>query len=241
MELLLALYLGHLVGDFALQPGWLVTAKRNGWRGLAAHVTIIGLCTVIIVIAQIQYLWGVVILSMAAHLVIEMVTIRLRSRITALSGISVLAIDQGLHVLSLVGIVWIAENLLPPVELVPFGLPQLTAWHLLSLCALAVVTLMGAIIVHEVGNAFGPTSCRREILPFDSWRVAGMIERGAALVLVVAANPAWLAVPFLPRIAYAFWREGDERACHMLAALTGLVICSLGWASIIVVIMANNL
>lgn len=33
MTLVLDLLLGHLLGDFLLQPGWLVSAKRQGLSG----------------------------------------------------------------------------------------------------------------------------------------------------------------------------------------------------------------
>ena len=107
MELLLNLYLGHLTGDFVLQPGVLVAAKRKGLAGLLIHVGIIGLTTTAILSYDIAALWNLVLLATAAHLLIEVITIRLRQG--RLSGLSVFVIDQGLHMLSLVVLVLVAS------------------------------------------------------------------------------------------------------------------------------------
>ena len=37
--------LGHLIGDFVLQPYWLVLAKRTGWPGLFIHVGVVTFVT----------------------------------------------------------------------------------------------------------------------------------------------------------------------------------------------------
>jgi Protein of unknown function (DUF3307) len=45
MALFLDLLLGHMLGDFLLQPGKLVAAKRDGWRGLLLHTFVVGFAT----------------------------------------------------------------------------------------------------------------------------------------------------------------------------------------------------
>ncbi len=44
----LQLLLGHVVGDFVLQPFWLVLAKRKGWLGLIIHVSVVTFITAIL-------------------------------------------------------------------------------------------------------------------------------------------------------------------------------------------------
>ncbi len=41
----LQLMLGHVVGDYMLQPYWLVLAKRKGWPGLIVHVGVVTFVT----------------------------------------------------------------------------------------------------------------------------------------------------------------------------------------------------
>lgn len=241
MELLLNLYLGHLLGDFVLQPGSLVAAKRRGLPGLFIHVGIIGATTTLILWTDLPALWNIVLLAMAAHLLIEVITIRLRScRFT--SGLSVFVMDQGLHILSLVILIWVATPLIDVDSIQTFGLNLGTAWVALA-CALIGVTFMGSILVFEVTNAFGPRSKQRVILPYDRERIIGMIERAAALLLATLLPPATgsssallpmvlLVIAFIPRTLYSLTLPAEEKAYQMLFAATGLCICALALAFI---------
>ncbi len=236
MTLLLNLYLGHLLGDFVLQPGWLVVAKRRGVAGLLLHVGIIGTCTAIILFRDLSSLWNIVLLVMAAHVAIEVITIRARMG-TSLSGLSVFLVDQALHITSIVLLVALAEAQTNPEGIATFGYAMSTAM-VAFLCALVAVTFMGAIIVFEINNSVGPDSWNMELLPYDFGRVAGMVERGASLALGVLVHPALLFVPFLPRIILALAKKPEERARQMLIATTGLVVCTVGWALVAGVALA---
>lgn len=232
MALLLNLYLGHLLGDFVLQPGRLVAAKRNGLTGLLAHVGIIGGVTTAILFADLDALWNLVLLASAAHLAIEVITIRARNSGT-LSGLSVFVIDQGMHVFSLVALVWIASPAADVEHVRTFGAMIDTPVIALA-CGLIGATFMGSIIVFEFANAFGPESYRRTILPYDSGRIVGMLERGGALVAAVLGPaalgishpllpPAILLGFLLPRVLYALRQPLEARAYQMLIASAGLL------------------
>ena len=58
VALALNILLGHLVGDFLLQPGWMVAAKRRGLAGLLTHTGVIILCTGVVVIRELHWLWA---------------------------------------------------------------------------------------------------------------------------------------------------------------------------------------
>lgn len=236
MSLLLALYLGHLLGDFAFQPGWLVSAKRGHAWGLLLHVGVIGASTALILGPQLVDLWNIVLLAMAAHTVIELVTIRLRD-VEHLSGLSTFLIDQGLHITSLVALVWVGSGF-EDVE-ATFVLGFEIGTPLLALaCSLIAVTFMGSIIAHEVVNAFGPERSRRTILPWSLSRVLGMIERAAALLVGVIVSPALIFVPFVPRAIVALRASEDARVVHMLVAVTGFAVCVTGWFAVALVTLA---
>jgi hypothetical protein len=238
MTLLLNLYLGHLLGDFVFQPGWLVVAKRRGVKGLLIHTGIIGACTAIILIGEIAAVWNIILLAMAAHAGIELITIRMRT-FRHMSGLSVFLIDQAMHIVSLVVLVYVATPWIDVEEVTTFGQvvdPAVVAFA----CALIGVSFMGSIIVFEVSNTVGPDTWNREILPYDRARITGMVERGAALVLGVAVpalggalGPVLMVLPFIPRIVYATRQEGEERARQMVIAATGLIICVFGWSFVI--------
>jgi hypothetical protein len=231
MTLLLNLYLGHLLGDFVLQPGWLVVAKRRGINGLLIHTAIIGACTAAILFRELASLWNIVLLAMAAHLAIEVVTIRMRG-FERLSGLSVFLIDQALHMLSLVILVWVATPIAPVTEITTFGFSVDPAVVALA-CGLIGVTFMGSIIVFELLNAVGPDSWDRDILPYDRGRILGMLERGTALVAGVLINPILMIAVFIPRVIWGLRLPHEERARQMVIATTGLIICIVGWAFVI--------
>ncbi len=239
MALLLNLYLGHLLGDFVLQPGRLVAAKRNSLVGLLIHVGIIGGVTAVILYADLASLWNLVLLATAAHLAIEVITIRARNSGT-LSGLSIFVIDQGLHILSLVALVWIASPVANVEQIRTVGMvvdPSVIA----LVCALIGVTFMGSIIIFEVANEFGPESHRRVLLPYDRERIVGMCERGAALTTAVLAPavsgishpllpPLILLLFFVPRVVHALRCPLEERAYQMLVAVAGLMTTAIGLA-----------
>lgn len=239
MALLLNLYLGHLMGDFVLQPGRLVAAKREGLLGLLIHVGVIGAGTAVILFADLAAVWNLVLLATAAHLAIEVITIKARNS-GALSGLSVFIIDQGMHIVSLIALVWIAAPAANVEEIGTLGM-QPDASLVALACGLIGVTFMGSILVFEFANTFGPLSHRRTILPYDAERVIGMLERGGALTAAVLAPavlgvthplvpPAILVAFFVPRVIYALGRPLEERAYQMLFATTGLAVTSVGLA-----------
>lgn len=227
MALLLELYLGHLLGDFVLQPGWLVAAKRDRVWGLLLHVAVIGACTAIILGDLTLQLWNIVLLAMAMHLAIEVVTVRIRA-MSRVSGLSVFLIDQGLHVVSLVALVWISSRLMDIEHVTAFGV-EASVPALALACAATAVAFMGAIVGHEAANEFGPISKSRVILPFDAARVYGMLERTVALLAAVLANPFCLPLAFVPRLLYAWRASADERTYQTILAASGLIMATMGW------------
>lgn len=238
MALLLELYLGHLLGDFVFQPGWLVATKRDKVWGLLLHVAVIGLATALILGSLTLEVWNLILLAMAAHLGIEVVTVRIRAA-SRISGLSVFLIDQGLHVLSLVGLVWVGSRFVDISA--TSGLAASAGVPRLALaCATVAVAFMGAIVVHETTNSIGPESRRRVLLPFDAARVYGMVERTSALWLAVLVNPALMPLPFLLRIIYAWRRSPDDRTYHMLVATAGLVMTAMGWVFVALLTLTST-
>jgi hypothetical protein len=67
----LRLMLGHMIGDFVLQPYWLVLAKRKGWPGLLIHVGIVTFITAILAWNSIPVWWVWMIVLFLGHLFID--------------------------------------------------------------------------------------------------------------------------------------------------------------------------
>lgn len=238
MTLLLNLYLGHLLGDFVFQPGRLVVAKRSGVLGLAIHVGVIGAVTAAILFSQLNTFWNIVLLAMAAHMGIEIVTIKARNS-QKLSGLSIFLIDQAMHITSLVVLVLVAAPEIGTTEILTFGSSVDPVWVGLA-CALIAVSFMGSIISFELVNSVGPSTWNRDILPYDLPRVLGLVERGSALLFAVLLHPAMLVFPFLPRVMLALRKPEEEKAKQMLIATSGLLVTAAGWALVMMVSMSAH-
>jgi len=228
MALFLELYLGHMIGDFLLQPGRLVIAKRDGTSGLVLHTLVVGLSTIAVVIGSVSVDWAPAVLVTGLHLVIERITIATYLK-TRTRGLFTFLMDQAMHALSIALVVWIAGRWSMTLYGTMFGLPASTVL-LAKICALATVTLLGSILVFETVNAvLGEQKGR--LLRLDGARIYGIIERGAALALALV-HPALLLAPFAPRLVWAYSRGHGDRPRRLLEAASGAVVCIAGYAGI---------
>jgi hypothetical protein len=234
MALFLNLYLGHLIGDFVLQPGRLVLAKRDGVPGLLLHTFIVGGATAAVLFATIAADWPAVVLVAGLHLVIERLTILTYLK-TPTRGLFTLLFDQTLHVLSIAVVVWIAGGWELDTSAVTFGV-ELPVARLAAIDGLLTVMLLGSILVFETGNALRRgADGKGRVLRFDAARVGGMIERGAAFTAAVTWHPAAALLAFAPRLIYAATRPAGERGAQVLAAATGLVLCAAAYGAVALV------
>lgn len=239
MGLFLNLYLGHLLGDYAFQPGRLVVAKRAGLLGLLAHIGVIGLSTAAVLWREIQAYWWLVVMVMGAHFVIEKLTIAARIG-TRSRGLYIFVLDQALHALSIALLVWLTDQWSIEPRAVTLGL-ELDTVQLAALCGALTAMLLGSIFAFEAGEAYAsddPDSLA--ILRLDAPRLYGMTERGLAFVAAIVLTPPdatlWvglsaMVVPFLPRIAVALTRPSKIRARQLAEAGAGLSLTAASFAA----------
>ncbi|MBA4370738.1 MAG: hypothetical protein C0418_04075 [Coriobacteriaceae bacterium] len=237
--LFLNLYLGHLLGDYAFQPGRLVVAKRAGLMGLSAHIGLIGLSTALVLWRELLAYWWIVVLVMGAHFVIEKLTIAARLG-TDSRGLYIFVLDQVLHILSVALLVWLTGQWNVEPKAVTFGL-ELETTQLAAICGALTAMLLGSIFAFEAGEAYAsddPDSLA--ILRLDSPRLYGMAERGLAFAAAILLTPtgaggwaslAAMLVPFLPRIAYASTRPTKVRARQLAEAGAGLTLTAATYAA----------
>jgi hypothetical protein len=232
VTLMLDILLAHLLGDFLLQPGWMVQAKRRGIAGLVAHACTIMLSTALVLIADLRWLWAVVLLAGAAHLLIEVLTITLRQRLR-LQGATVFVFDQVLHLGSLALIVLAGGPGIWHSAVHTFTL-RLAPSYIAVADGLLFVTALGSILVFEIDRAVGIE--HRAVLPYDLGRFLGMAERGASLLAAVAVHPALALVPFIPRALGATVGSDEAvRRRRMVDLASGVTLSALAYSFIIVV------
>lgn len=238
MPLFLGLYLGHVLGDFAFQPGRLVVAKRRGIAGMLVHTSIVTACTALVNLGDIGSRWPAVALASLAHLAIEYLTVRAR-KMTDATGLVVFLLDQALHITSLA---LIALSLAPRSTQPIAGLWGLPLATLGVICALVTVAFAGAILAFEVRVAtLGADAPAQPILRFDGARFYGMLERSLALsVAIIAPSPIVGALVFVPRLVFAQRQPPVSRTHHTTDAAVGLVLCTVVWALLVALVMANS-
>lgn len=210
----LRLLLGHLIGDFILQPYWLVLAKRSGWKGLIIHVGVVTFITAILVWAVIPGWWIWVIVLYIGHLFIDQFRTFVFTDNTRGKGLLLLIADQIVHVI-LIGLLawaavgWTAADL---SDLVKLDTPAVL--HLLAyLCGAAA--LIGVVPILEVEIAvaiwaFQGTQVNHTVAIERSDRVLGSLERIIAVGLWLGR--AWYLMPlvFIPRLAWMIY-QGQAR------------------------------
>lgn len=236
MALFLALFLGHLLGDFVFQPGRLVVAKRHGIRGMVLHTGIVTACTVVVLLGQITVFWPAVVVAALAHFGIEHLSVAAR-RIKDASGLALFLLDQALHIVSLSIIAALMGN---------SGEPMIATWGttisiLGAACGVVVVAFLGSILAFEVWVVtLGDDAPQDPILQLDLQRVYGFAERAAVLIVgLISPVPGLAVLIFMPRTAYAFTLPPAPRAKHMTDAAVGLVLCVVVWLLIVILVNAG--
>jgi hypothetical protein len=210
LSFFLRLLLGHLIGDFVLQPYWLVLAKRNGWPGLFIHVGVVTLITAILVWAAIPLWWMWVIVLYLGHLFIDQFRTFVFTDNTKGKGLLLLILDQLAHVILIALLAWAAAGW-------TFGDLQVLATqaapnqfrllaHLSGLAVLiGLVPILEVEITVAVWAAQG-TQVNHTVSIDRADRVLGSLERIAALGLILAGW--WPVVPllFLPRLGLMIYQ-----------------------------------
>ena len=106
----LILALGHVIGDFLLQPYWLVLAKRKGWHGLFIHVGMVTFITAILAWNSIPNWWVWIIVLFIGHLFIDQFRTFVFTDNTKGKGLLLLVLDQLAHFILIAILAWAAQG-----------------------------------------------------------------------------------------------------------------------------------
>ncbi len=236
----LLLTLGHVVGDFVLQPYWLVLAKRKGWVGLLIHVGVVTFITALLIWGTIPNWWVWVIVLFVLHLFIDQFRTFIFVDNSKGKGLLLLIADQLAHILSLMFIAWVATGWtvgdLAPLFTTEASNQSRIIAYLIGLAALiSAVPVFEAEITVAVWAAQGKeTNQTVRIDAQDRW--LGSIERIIAVILVLFG--LWFIAPlvFIPRLIIMLRQDpaGEHRT-----AITTKVITSFTSALIVAIVLIN--
>ncbi len=212
LSFFLRLLLGHMIGDFLLQPYWLVLAKRKGWIGLAVHVAVVTFITGVFLWGAIPNWWVWIIVLYIGHLFIDQFRTFIFVDNSKGKGILLLFLDQFAHILLIAILAWLATGW-TPLDLDP--LTSLSAAdqsrmmvYLIGLAILiSVAPVLEAEITVAVWAALG-TEITHTVKIDTADRVLGAAERIAAITILLAGYGLALPLIFIPRFGWMVY-QGD--------------------------------
>lgn len=235
LSFFLRLLLGHFIGDFVLQPYWLVLAKRNGWPGLFIHVGVVTFVTAILVWGTIPNWWVWVIVLFLIHLFIDQFRTFIFTDNSKGRGLLLLFADQLAHVLSLVFIAWAATGWTPELLQYLHYPDTPNQYRLMAyLTALAVLISTTPVLEAEITVAVWAAQGKEtnKTVKIDNEdRIFGSIERIAASGLILAGLPILSPLVFMPRLAvmvYKGYAKEDRTAVTtkmLVSFVTTVLVC----------------
>jgi len=193
------LLLAHLLGDFPLQPTWLLREKKR-FRGLLLHAGIHFLTLVILVGISRVDLWPILFLLATVHFAIDYAKISYAKRYPdQVTGPYLL--DQGVHLISLVLFAWLIQSI-DPYPIFRFSEDAL----------LIAGVFIGVTFVWGISEKIFVHKNHAYLVEINKQYYGRMIARLGFLTALVLlfANPSSLQLAPLMTIPYLkshFWRR----------------------------------
>ncbi len=238
LSFFLRLILGHFVGDFVLQPYWLVLAKRDGWTGLVIHVGVVTFVTAIFLWGIIPNWWVWVIVLFFIHLFIDQFRTFVFTDNSKGKGLLLLFLDQSTHIISLMFIAWLATGWTPGTLQLLFLPDAPNQYRMIAyLTGLAILISAAPVLEVEITVAVWAAQGREVSKPASintQDRVLGSLERIVALVLIVIGFGVLAPLVFLPRLGLMI-RAGQ--ANENRTAVTTKVLTSFGTALLVSLVL----
>lgn len=238
MTLFLRLLLGHMIGDYVLQPLQLVLMKRKGWAGILVHVGIVVLVTGILLwpaLGQWWY-WLWLLFLFIGHLLID------RSRALLLResrrrGLFYLIIDQLLHVglLALIAVLSHVRLVYHPALPALIASPEENRLIVYLIC---LVFLVWTVPVVEMETMNTLIADRRILEEGDGIRIPardrllGALERIAGVALMLAGFICLVPFALVPRVLFQRqeWRSSPLQGRFFVkTAISFSSVILAGW------------
>lgn len=232
--------LGHAVGDFVLQPFWLVLAKRKGWPGLIIHVSVVTFITAILAWNSIPNWWVWIIVLFIIHLFIDQFRTFIFVDNSKGKGLLLLFLDQSAHIASIVLIAWLATGWTFGSLGLLFDLNAPNQYRLMAyLIGLAVFISTAPVLEAEITVAMWAVQGKevtKTVAIGTKDRVLGATERILGSIIILASFGLLAPLVFLPRLALMI-HDGEYKEDR--TAVTTKVVTSFGCTLLISLILWN--
>lgn len=199
LELVLKLFLAHIVGDFVFQPNkWVKSKEDKKYKSpyLYWHILIHTIALLIVLQFDFNYWLGILII-VCSHYLIDL------SKLYLIKKINVRWLflwDQLAHLVVIFGVVRIYE--IYEVDVSIFYKPQL----LLFIIAVLLVTIVASIVMKLIISKWELDSNSNEMSLNDAGKYIGILERLFIFVFIITNN--WQGIGFL-LAAKSVFRFGD--------------------------------
>ena len=239
LSFFLRLLLGHMIGDFFLQPYWLALAKRKGWVGLFIHVGVVTFITGVFLWASVPNWWVWVIILFLGHLFIDQFRTFVFTDNSKGKGLLLLFLDQLAHILLIALLAWMATGWtfadLNPLTTTGANQARLMVYLICLAIAISVAPILEAETTVGVLALLG-TEITHMVKIETSDRLLGAIERIVAVTLILFGY--WFLAPlvFVPRLLYMI-RQGQLKM-DKVGVITK-VATSFATVLLIILILAN--
>lgn len=240
LSFFLRLTLGHFVGDFVLQPYWLVLAKRKGWTGLIIHVGVVTFTTAILAWGSIPNWWVWIIVLFIGHLFIDQFRTFVFTDNSKGKGLLLLILDQAAHMGLIILIAWAATGwTFDSLAILPNpGAPnqyRMMAYLIGVAALISTAPVLEAEITVAVWAAQGQEVTQTVRIDFED-RLLGGIERIVAVGLILAGYGLLAPLVFIPRLAFMIY-QGQVQESR--SAVTTKVITSFASAFLVSLLLHN--
>jgi hypothetical protein len=229
LSFFLRLMLGHMIGDFVLQPYWLVLAKRKGWPGLLIHVGIVTFVTAILAWNAIPNWWVWIIVLFIGHLFIDQFRTFVFTDNSKGKGLLLLILDQIAHMILIGLISWAATGWTLADMSLLLTSEALNQYRMMAyLIGLATVIGVAPVLEAEVSVAVLATQGTeiKQTVAIDATdRILGGLERIIATFLILVGYGLFAPLVFLPRLALMIYQgqARDNRTTVITKVVTSFV------------------
>ena len=214
------LFLAHLLGDYPLQPMWLVRSKSQMW-GLVLHASIHLLTLLLLVGAYRNEIWPQVLALTFFHFAVDVMKYRLTDARPEWVTSSYF-IDQAIHILSIIVVAAWIDSIVPEA-----GAAFNTA---------LLITISGYILIAHVWFVTEKTFSHANVgysQEVQSTLWPRMIARATFLTVFLAGGTFGLGIAAVFQLPYyrdSYWRRAlitDLIVAVVIAVTIGLAISSI--------------
>ncbi len=210
--------LAHVLGDYPLQPEWIVFNKRKAW-GLGVHIAIhLGLMFILVGPARTE-IWPQLLALAGIHLLLD-VTKSFINSARASRTIPFYLLDQLLHIISIYLVAnWIDGGLDPALLPASSGWPLLAAGYII------------ATYVWFITERMMYADDSQYLVELEDHFWSRMIGRGVMLTALLLVSPGWIGLGLGMAIQLPYTKGSYRRRAltidMVVAGVTGILINTL--------------